>query len=858
MKKLHVNSVSLLFAVLCLVFTACNQGMTAVGDEKTGTVRITIGGESARAVDSASGLPVFHKDNTTITVTKADGTKVVDGERETEVTRQLPVGTKITVEVEVTTAAGEWSGAARHTVTEGANTVAVKLSKTPKTMRNILVDVVKQNTPGDTKVTLKLASGGPLLENVPIEHSAHHDVHPVIARDSIGRIYVLYRNKHSVTQITHLRRIDVEGNGGTDTGFHDKIVDALPPSIIDTITNMAIDVRHNYIFLFDGMTVYCLKEKEDQSFEYIVQGSFPIPVSSPNVSAAAVYDDVLFVVNGTTLYACKFKIEELPAHPGLKQLQFKPVGGPDAASLNLPKLRTDSAFGSNRTTCTGLFADEKGVYCLLSENNVAGNKWYMVGAVVQCVYKDDGTLEQKGEPKGLNQKANGTDTVITFDAQYFSNPVGFIGSDEDNLYIADDGVDFKDKNENWHITANKNRIATFNRKTHDLTFKDAGATWYGEGQPYTSPNTPVLLWKNDGGNITYWTSADGTESFNATNKLFEYSSSPTIQKPTDAFCYDQDGNLYILWTDSSDYAVRRFELKDGTSYVTPGEYSPTLGTPSSPSYIAVDISGGQNYLYCGYKDITNNWKVGQMEWVGNFSTLSTPIRTITVGSAPGEELTALAANKDGVFVAVKETYQDGPISKYRLKVKKYKKSDGTPNDELTLVDGAAVYTDMLDAPIELGSLSSGVDYKEPSEVIDDLQVVENVLYGISSKLYCVSKKGAGLETFKNSGILYKIGNTDEALSASSLITKEKPADDTNKIGYGFYRFIAVKPKKLVIASDGGWGKDGLTTPPSVLNNKDTVFECDLSSMMLGEGKQSGGSFSHTLVVGGSGFEWANP
>ena len=854
MKKLYVNSVSLLFAVLCLVFTACNQGMTAVGGEKTGTVRITIGGESARAVDSASGLPVFHKDNTKITVTKADGTKVVDGEQKTEVTLQLPAGTEITVKVEVTTAAGEWSGLARHTVTEGANTVSVKLSKAAKTMRNILI-----NSSGRA-ASLKLESGEELLENIPIEHSMHHDVHPVIARDSIGRIYVLYRNSHSATPATHLRRIDVEGNGGTDTGFHDKIIDALPPSTINAITNMAIDVKHNYIFLFNGSTVYCLKEKEDHSFEYIVQGSFPIPPATPlNVTVAAAYNDVLFVVNGTTLYACKFEIEDLPAHPGLKQLQFKPVGGPDAASLNLPKLRSNSGFSSNSTKCTGLFADKDGVYCLLSENSVTGNKWYMVGAVVQCAYKDNGTLEQKGEPKGLNPDAP-TAESIKFKPAYFSNPVCFIGSDEDNLYIADDGVDFEDINENWHITANKNRIAALNRKTHDLTFKDAGATWYGEGQPYSSPNTPVLLWKNDGGHITYWTSADGTESFNATNKLFEYSSSPTIQKPTDAFCYDQDGNLYILWTDGSGYAVRRFELKDGTSYVTPGEYSPRLDSSLlAPSYIAVDISGGQNYLYCGYKDIANNWKVGQMEWVGNFSTLTVPIRTITVGSSSaGEELTALAANKDGVFVAVKETYQGGPISKYRLKVKKYKKSDGTPNGGLTLVDGAAVYTDMSDAPIELGSLSPGVDYKEPSEVIDDLQVVDNVLYGISSKLYCVSKKGAGLETFKNSGILYKIGNTDEALSASSLITKEKPADDTNKIGYGFYRFIAVKPKKLVIASDGGWGKDGLTTPPSVLNNKDTVFECDLSSMMLGEGKQSGGSFSHTLVVGGSGFEWANP
>ena len=41
MKKLYVSSVSILFAVLCLVFTACN-GMTA--GKGTGTVRVVIGG----------------------------------------------------------------------------------------------------------------------------------------------------------------------------------------------------------------------------------------------------------------------------------------------------------------------------------------------------------------------------------------------------------------------------------------------------------------------------------------------------------------------------------------------------------------------------------------------------------------------------------------------------------------------------------------------------------------------------------------------------------------------------------------------------------------------------------------------
>ena len=47
MKKLYVNSVSILFAVLCLVFTACN-GMTA--GKGTGTVRVVIGGGGGQPV----------------------------------------------------------------------------------------------------------------------------------------------------------------------------------------------------------------------------------------------------------------------------------------------------------------------------------------------------------------------------------------------------------------------------------------------------------------------------------------------------------------------------------------------------------------------------------------------------------------------------------------------------------------------------------------------------------------------------------------------------------------------------------------------------------------------------------------
>ena len=654
MKKLHVSSVSILFAALCLAFTACNQGVTA--GNGTGTVRVVIGGETARAVDAA-GMPVFDKTNTTITVTREDGTKLAEGT--TSVTVEVGIGTKITVKAVVTTAAGVWRGSTEHTVTEGTNTVAVKLSKAPKSVGNILIDVNKDGNIAN----LKLASGASLVSNAVV-NMIKPKRYPVTARDSIGRIYVLYEEPAMSYAVFHFKRFDVEGK--EDAGFESAITGKLPSGVtLDKIKTMVIDAKTNTVFVVvaDGSTnlyAYAVTETTHNTFTW--SGAFnltslPLITSLNGIEAMAAYNNRLFLVADTThrnkLFAYKVVLSATAF--SLEQ---------EGSGIELDKLRS-------YTGCTGLFADADGVYCLLSDQNLYNGNLYALGQIVRYQYSGSAFT---GETKiGLNPKAAGTDG-IPFDAQYFSAPVGFIGYDEENLYIADDGVGIQYVNENYHVTANKNRIAAFNRKTRGLTFTDTDATWYGQKPEYKHPNTPILLWERDpsGTAFRYWTSADGTEAFTDANKLFDASSS---EKPTDIFCYDQDGNLYILWTDNFNYKVRRFELKNGTSYAT-GVDSHALSTPSSPSYIAVDISGGQNYLYCGYKDSTNNWKVERMSWIGNFATLTTPhpIWSITVGNDLIKKLTALAANKDGVFTGIQEPYQDGSIDKYRLKVKKIQKS----------------------------------------------------------------------------------------------------------------------------------------------------------------------------------------
>ena len=224
--------------------------------------------------------------------------------------------------------------------------------------------------------------------------------------------------------------------------------------------------------------------------------------------------------------------------------------------------------------------------------------------------------------------------------------------------------------------------------------------------------------------------------------------------------------------------------------------------------------------------------------------------------------TALAANKDGVFVGVKETYQHDGIDKYRLKIKKYKKSSASFDGELTLVDNVPVYTDLSGDPIDSGSFTGNIRIQY-MEAINDLQVFDGVLYALSSKSCEIQKKDGFpyfTDAFKNSGILYKIGTTNGSLSGNAVVLAKKDWDDANKIGYGFYRFIAVKYDeaeriKLIIASDGAWGEGGLPlgSSPDVLKNTDKVLEYDLKDNLQAE-RNSGGSFSKTLKSG-SGFEW---
>ena len=855
MKRLRLIPINILFAVLCLVFTTCNQGMTA--GKETGTVRVVIGNGAVRSVD-AEGLPVFDDTNTKITVTGEDGNTL--GEGTTSLTLQVPVGKKITVEVVVTTAAGVWRGLAVHTVQAGDNPVTVKLSKTPKSMKNILLRVVKDD-PTDPEIALQLGDKE-LLTNVKI---GSNNIRPVIARDGNGRVYVLYEKGGS----RHFTRFDAEGN--EDAGFETAIKNILPGSGIGRIKTMTVDPKTGTLFVAVVTTqpdIYAVTETGHNTFtrsDSVDLTTLPDIETNDEITAVAAYNGELFLTVQRNRSPSLAKPNKLFACTAALSGTTLTLTEKNAAELD--ELRT-SAVMNVPTQCTGLFADASGVYCLLREQRLDGGMlYYMVGALA-CYSRDDNTVTYlKKHPK-----AGTNDEYLPFDSDAFADPIGFIGSDEENIYIADDGINIKYLNENWRIDGNKNRIAAFNRKTNEITFTDTEATWYGQKPEYKFPETPVLLWERDFSaapaynGVRYWVSTDGTSPAPAdSTKIYQTAVSPN--EIMDVFCYDQEGNLYILWKEGPNYCIQRFEFKDNSYDFTQGvklNLGITVAPTSKVVAIAADVSDGTNFLYCAAKR-SAGYTINQWTWDSNFTSAAFTSYSVTLPS--GKDVTALAANKDGVFVATEKEELDSGSLKYHLKVQKYKKSDGSPDGELTLVGGGIRYKDVSNNPLPVAP-SSG-DYKETVEEINGLQVVESVLYAATVKIEKEINRTYGggdrTDVLKSSGKLYKVKETD-AFSGSATELAGKDWNDVSETGYGFYRFIAVIPKKLVIASDGAWstgGKAGqppYSPPPSFpVIQKDTnkVLKYDLDGHLQNgeDGETAGGSFSKELVLDGCGFSW---
>ena len=775
--------------MLSVVFFSCNQ---AVKGEYATVVLDLDGSSSGGRAIGQNGLPYLHNTHITIEANgRIGGTFVKEfapGEAG-NIALRLIIGDTVRLRVKASNASGIWSGSTTFTVEDGINAVFVKLNKTISGAQALTFSMTKfYDEYGTSYDRLDVYVG-----NKKIDSKDNVLAPPSFCRDAKGRIFVAYYYRN-VNDVLDLVRYDSEGNN--------------PTTLING--QQSGGVWHLASDLVTGK-VYALRY--DKTLYEV--GEAPLSPLSPSNWRRA-------VINGFT------EVHSIAAHGGQlsvlgkigtaeKLYVYDNIDSPLSTATPIPSIplaagkenSIDPPSGINKYEYTDMFVTDGAVYLLRSDYAAVPDQYgnvYSKGALIKYEYdKDDREIDDK-EEFGASDNGTQNGIVLTPDTSFY-RPLKFIGFDDDVLYIADDGVKFTYFNEVPRITANKNRIASFNTSTKSLSFTDTSATWAKEEKVWSPPQKiKTLLWKKGIGGFDYYAVDSADSPLGAHPGL-----TSGFSKYADAFCFDQAGNLYVVKEESGDYKVARYEstADGGYDFANPVPPSILLGTDKIKS-IAVDVSGSieeggdrYNALYYipdGFGDDKLHrllWKVGD-----SFSSAAAySYNPISIGPSAS----ALAANKDGVFVATTETVGWN----YTLKVYKLAHTaTALPGTSLTIGTGSLT---VPGAP--------GITY-EYDEQINALQIVNGVLYGISTK---TMKKVYLVKTtaFSMSGKLLKLGNTDSFGGTAQVLYAGNASSNGS---FAPYRFIALKPKKLVIASDGGYGQEGTTEAQN--KNRVLVFTLD--------------------------------
>ncbi|MGP1490795.1 MAG: hypothetical protein ACTTI6_07010 [Treponema sp.] len=807
------------FILISSLFISCNQAAFEQfpAQQGYGTVIIGIAGNSVnRAVDS-DGLPIFSSSAMTIKVTKDDGTSITEkhfAESDTKsLSLTLPIGEKIVVKISVDTVSARWSGEKRHEVTSGTNTVSVKLKKAAVVLNSLLFGTDKPHTSNvkDYTLTLKIGSN-----EVKKEHIKYHN----LCRDNKGRTYLAYNTGNQ----WNIERYTSEGDK-EDKSFGGFM--GVSPLILasDHATGKVYLAAETSSGASGNMHLYRINE--DGSYTELTGSSIGY------IESYAVYDNVLIALLRASVYENR-------------ELKIYRINGDQRSEITLsaqPNLRKDTGITLDTPDhyvygeIKDFYMTKDALYLLFSAFDNQSGKYYSLGGIVKYSYSADSTTVTITDPVRIGIKDAHTpdgNGIYQTEESNFYGPVKVTGFDEENLYIADDGIKFEYQKGKPRITANKNRIATLNKGTNALTFDDApsGITWMSENPVWTGVSTKTIVWKKNSAGHGFDYGFDYYQITQAADTLpsaaFGVGEGQTVgpdHKFTDVFCFDEAGNLYIVRNRTGGYCICRFELKDDGSYdQEPSIMTHNLSLSDSPTAIAIDISGsvkkdGQsvNALYYSYDDGDKSC-IKRLTWAKNaaFSTaaednsfagssgvLEGPQDT-TGSSKTKTRFTALAADKNGFYVGETFKEEDPITKKHIIKVKKYAHT-------------AAGYT-AHDSTIEVVPLTEYADAAETfslSENLTALYIQDDVLYGVTAKEFRNDENAAGEPKKASiSGKLWKIGKTDAAFTTDTLkrLHSSEPeslpvSDDKRKEGGKFapYRFIAVKPKKMVIASDGFYG-----------------------------------------------------
>ena len=758
--------------ILVLMVSSCNLFLK----EEYGELILSFDGtmpDGARALDS-NGLPVLSSSPMKIDIIREDGytvTRELSAEEPKSLVELIPVGEKVEIIVTAINPSGQWSGRAFHTVVSGQNHVRVLLNKNISGLNNLLFTQTKDlfSTP---PYNLTLYMNGKEINAHPSQSEYS------FGRDSLGRLYISVNEGNS-----HVSRYTSEGE--------------LLNHVMESIVYFACDYTTRKMYGING-----------SGGVYEIDENFSISSLTPPLNLSH-YDDAAAIDNNLFVWICDDGSNPL-------KIQAKNLDGshPSETEIKDHIKITDC----KESEVKDMFIRGKYVYVLFNTMNdeLTGNSrnLYSLGGIVRYNIND---LDEDPIKIGFEDDPDfDDDDGVLEDYDYSKNFYGavkVIGFDEENIYIADDGFDAAYVDDYPRIVKNSNRIATLNTATNALSFSDAGpAKWYNEWKEWAG--TKTVVWEIGG------------SSYHQVETGAEDPLPPAFATGlTDVFCYDAAGNLYVAKKTPDE--VHRFTLKDDGSYDSDGDKSISVVPDAmAVSVSSIDADAGKTILFYYQKPFGSpfNHEIKRLAWdTDTFSSAATASAITLADLGQYDTVTAMAANKDGIFVAVKTVNDKNTQNeKYMIRVKKYAHK---PLDSLGNISAAETVT-VID--------ETSTNYTSPwtqeqanayiNEDLNALYISDGVLYGLTTnqKGYIYGVSSMATEVFIG-GKLLKIGNTKSLGSYVVVLYKNDGLRPATSGEFAPYRFIAVKPKKLVIASDGYYGKE--TAP----RNKNKVFVFDIGN-----------------------------
>ena len=774
--------------ILVLMVSSCNLFLK----EEYGELILSFDGslpDGARALDS-NGLPVLSSSPMKIDIIREDGytvTRELGAEEPKSLVELIPVGEKIEIIVTAINPSGQWSGRAFHTVVSGQNHVRVLLNKNISGLKNLLFT---QTGDGQHGYNLTFYMGG---KEIKIDELK--DVYG-FARDSLGRLYVRYKQSVSGTDKEYLARYKSEGepDGSTDSASNIKF--------------LANDYTTGRMYGISGSgDVYEIQENLSSS-----------PAAIANLEH---YNDAAAIDNNRVVWL-------LRDGPNPLKIEAKNLDGSSSSGPEEIKDHIDIT-GCKESKVNDFFIRGDYVYVLFTTVNESitssDPNLYSLGGIARYNIND---LAAPPVKIGFSNSVSFENQLLkNYDySKNFYGAVKVIGFDEENIYIADDGFDAADTPAGARIVKNRNRIATLNIATNALSFSDAGpAKWYDEWKEWRTPNTKMIVW--NGGGSSYYQVERGDEDLSSAYPFI--TSSGVLY--SDVFCYDSAGNFYVSGKAGGDEKLYRYVLKDDGSYNSDGNKSISVMPDAmavSVSSIAADAGKTILFYYEAPSVSPYTHEIKRLAWPTDSFFSAASKTTITLADlGQHDTVTAMAANKDGIFVAVKTVNdKNNQNERYMIRVKKYahQRLDSPENisaaETVTVIDETLTnYPNVPSPPWTPEQANAYIN-----EDLNALYISDGVLYGLTTnqKGYIEGLFSKATEVFIG-GKLLKIGNTKSLGSYVVVLYKNDGLRPATSGEFAPYRFIAVKPKKLVIASDGYYGKE--TTP----RNKNKVFVFDIGN-----------------------------